>query len=114
MKRKAHAKKKNKNYKFTQKKHSGPGVAAFVFSFVPLLLFFYAVAYSFREGGNAPEKIGCIGLAAVLLAFGTLRVSVHEARKENVIKKVPVAGAVISILMIIGWGAVYVIGWTGL
>ena len=93
MKRKAHT---SKNYKFTQKKHSGPGVAALVFSFVPLLLF------------------GCIGLAAVLLAFATLRVSVKEARKENVIKKVPVAGAIMSVLMIIGWGAVYVIGWTGL
>lgn len=111
MKRKAHM---SKNYKFTQKKHSGPGVAALVFAFVPLLLFFYAVAFSFMEGGHAPEKIGCIGLAAVLLAFITLRVSVKEARKENVIKKVPVAGAIMSVLMIIGWGAVYVIGWTGL
>lgn len=104
----------SKNYKFTKKKHSGPGVAALVLSFVPLLLFFYAVTFSFMKGGNAPEKIGCIGPAAVLLAAWTLRVSIKEAGKENVIKKVPVTGAIMSILMIIGWSAVYVIGWIGL
>ena len=104
----------SKNYKFTKKKHSGLGVAALVLSCVPLILFIYAVTFSFMEGGNAPEKIGCIGLAAVLLSVWTLWVSVKEAGKENVIKKVPIAGAVMSVLMILGWGAVYVIGWTGL
>lgn len=111
MKRKARA---DKNYKFTEKKHSGPGTAALVCSFLPLLLFFYAVAVSYLRGGQAPEKTGCIGIAAILAACFTLRVSVREARKENVIKKVPVMGAVMSVLMMAGWIAVYVIGWVGL
>ena len=41
-----------KAYKFTKKRHSGKGVAALALSFVPLILFFYAVAYSFMEGGG--------------------------------------------------------------
>ena len=108
MKRKRH-----KNYKFTEKKHSGPGAVALVFSFVPLALFLYAVALSYLKGGHADEKTGCIGIAAVLAALVTLRVCVHEARRENIIKRVPVAGAVLSVLMLAGWTAVYVIGWMG-
>lgn len=104
----------DKNYKFTGKKHSASGTAAFVFSFAPLALFFYAVSASYLKGGQAPEKIGCIGFAAVLSALWTLWISVREARKENVRKKVPVAGAVLSVLMLAGWTAVYVIGWIGL
>lgn len=111
MKKKARA---EKNYKFTGKKHSGPGTVALVFSFAPLVMFLYAVAVSYRNGGQAQETIGCIGIAAVLAALMTLRVSVREARKENVIKKVPVTGAVLSVLMLAGWTAVYVIGWMGL
>lgn len=102
--------KKRKNYKFTEKKHSGPGAVALVSSFVPLLLFGYAVAISYLKGGHAEEKIGCIGIAAILVALLTLKVSIQEARKENVIKKVPVAGAILSVLMLAGWIAVYVLG----
>ena len=49
-----------------------------------------------------------------MAALMTLRVSVREARKENVLKRVPVTGAVLSVLMLAGWTAVYVIGWIGL
>lgn len=101
----------DKNYKFTEKKHSGPGVAALVLSFVPLALFFYAAFVSYSMGGQAPDKIGCVGIAAVLSALLTLKISVREARKENVIKKVPVTGAVLSVFMLAGWIAVYVLGW---
>ena len=102
-----------KNYKFSGKKHSRPAAVALVFSFVPLALFFYAAAVSYLKGGQAPQTIGCIGIAAVLAALMTLRVSIREARKENVIKKVPVTGAVLSVLMLTGWMAVYVMGWMG-
>lgn len=105
--------KKRKNYKFTEKRHSGPGVAALVFAFVPLLLFFYAVAVSYQNGGNADERIGCVGIAAILAAILTLKVSIQEVRKENVIKRIPVAGTVLSVLMLAGWTAVYVLGWMG-
>lgn len=111
MKKKARA---EKNYKFTGKKHSGPGAVALIFSFAPLVMFFYAVSVSYLKGGQAQEAIGCIGIAAMLAALMTLRVSVREARKENVIKRVPVTGAVLSVLMLAGWTAVYVIGWMGL
>lgn len=103
----------DKNYKFTEKKHSGLGVAALVCAFIPLLLFFYAVYASYTGGGQAPEKIGCVGIAAMLSALLTLYVSVGEARKENVVKNVPITGAVLSVLMFVGWGVVYVIGWMG-
>ncbi len=104
----------DKNYKFTGKKHSKPGAAALLFSFAPLALFVYAVSVSYRQGGQAPKEIGCIGIAAILAAFMTLWISIREARKENVIKKVPVTGAALSVFMLAGWVTVYVIGWIGL
>lgn len=110
-KRKARA---DRNYKFTGKKHSGPGAVALVFSFAPLAMFIYAVTLSYLGGGRAPDKTGCIGIAAMLAAILTFWVSVREARKENIIKKVPVMGAVMSVLMFAGWAAVYVLGWIGL
>ena len=64
--------------------------------------------------GKIRERGFLIGFAAVLAVLLTLRVSVREARKENIIKKVPVTGAVMSILMLAGWMTVYVIGWIGL
>ena len=78
MRRRARA---DKNYKFTEKRHSGVGTMAFVLSFVPLLLFFYAVYISFLRGGQAPEKIGCVGIGAVVFAFLTLYVSEKPVRK---------------------------------
>ncbi len=111
MRRRARA---DRNYKFTKKKHSAPGTAACILSFAPLVMFGYAVWLSYSEGGQAPEKTGCIGIAAVLAACITLKVSIQEARKENVIKRVPVTGAVMSVLMLAGWTAVYVIGWIGI
>lgn len=111
MKRKSHT---DKNYKFTKKKHSGRSILALVFSFAPLVLFFYAVAVSFLKEGQAPETIGCVGIASLLAALLTLKVSISEARKENIIKRVPVTGAVMSVLMLVGWLSVYVIGWVGL
>jgi len=80
----------DRNYKFTKKKHSVTAAAALFLSFLPLALFIYAVSLSYML---------------------TLRVSIREARKENVIKKVPVTGAVLSVLMLAGWTAVYVLGW---
>ncbi len=111
MKRKTRA---NRNYKFTEKKQSRRGMAALAFAFAPLLLFFYTVSVSYMRGGQAPEWVGCIGVGAVIVSLLTLRVSVGEARKEKVIKKTPVMGAVLSSLMLAGWIAVYIIGWIGL
>ncbi len=103
----------DKNYKFTERRHSGPAAAAFIISFVPLALFFYAAAVSYATGGQAPQKVGCVGVAAMIVAVLTLDISIREARKEKVIKKVPVAGACMSVLMLAGWTAVYVLGWIG-
>jgi len=104
----------DKNYKFTEKKHSGLGAAALVLAFFPLLLFFYAVAVSYRSGGDAAQTIGCVGVAAMLLAIFTLWIEVREIKKETVYKRVPVSGAVLSVLMLAGWAGVYVLGWVGL
>ncbi len=101
----------DRNYKFTKKKHSVSAAAALFLSFLPLALFIYAVSLSYMKNGQAPEKIGCVGIASMIAAVLTLRVSIREARKENVIKKVPVTGAVLSVLMLAGWTAVYVLGW---
>lgn len=108
MKRKKRA---DRNYKFTGKKHSIPGAAALVFAFVPLLLFLYAVNVSYHQGGQAAAAIGCVGIAALLVALATLVVAVREVRKDNVFKKIPAGGVIVSLLMLAGWTSVYVCGW---
>ena len=104
-------KRADRNYKFTGKKHSVAGAAALAAAFVPLLLFLYAVSVSYRQGGHAAETVGCVGVAACLISIGTLAAAAHEARKENVFKKIPVSGVIVSLLMLAGWTGVYVCGW---
>ena len=43
-----------------------------------------------------------------------LEMTNNSIKEEKVIKKVPIAGAVLSVLMIAGWTTVYVLGWIGL
>ncbi len=105
------SRKKPRNYKFTKKKHSGPAAAALAAAFVPLLLLLYAVWMSYQQGGHAAKMVGCVGIASILIALLTLKVSIQEVRKENVIKRVPIMGTFLSILMLSGWTAVYVLGW---
>ena len=52
-----------------------------------------------------------MGVAAFLISIGTLAAAAHEARKENVFKKIPVSGVIVSLLMLAGWTGVYVCGW---
>ena len=101
---------KRHNYKFTGKKHSVPAAAALVLAVIPLLLFFYTVAVSFRQGGNASEVIGGVGILALLTAILSLMISLQEIRKEEVFKGVPILAVVFGILMLSGWLTVYGMG----
>ena len=101
---------KRRSYKFTGKKHSVPAAAALVLAVIPLLLFFYTVAVSFQQGGNASEIIGGVGILAVLIAIFSLMISLKEVRKEEVFKGIPILAAVFGVLMLLGWMAVYGMG----
>ena len=98
------------NYKFTGKKHSVPAAVALVLAVVPLCLFFYAEAVSFRRGGNAPEIIGGVGVSALLIAVLSLMISLKEVKKEEVFKGVPVFASVFAFLMLAGWLVIYGMG----
>lgn len=88
-----------------------PAVAGLCIGLMSVALFVYATVASFLHGGQAEGFIGCVGIAAFLVACAGFALSVREVCREEVYKRVPVASLLVSVLSLGGWAAVYVLGW---
>ncbi len=105
------AKSRREYYRRTRKvrmrelSHSRPGWIGLACGLVSGILFWIAVAMSFRRSGEAPFYVGSIGMFALILSAGGLALGILGTVEEN-IRPIPpraaiVIGALMSVLLVI-------------
>lgn len=99
-----------RNYKFTSKKQSGKGIAASILGVLSWIILVVTVQMSFEKGGNGSVYLGSAGLAAMFLALGALCLAVSGFRGDRTFKLFAGIGTLISLLALLVWIAIYVVG----
>ena len=72
-----------RGYKFTDKKQSKRGIAAWILSVISLGGLIAVIACSFQAGGNGSMYLGSAGVSSMLVGVAALFNAVLSLREEN-------------------------------
>ena len=72
-----------RGYKFTDKKQSKRGIAAWILSVISLGVLIAVIACSFQAGGNGSMYLGSAGVSSMLVGVVALFNAVLSLREEN-------------------------------
>ncbi len=101
---------KRKNaYKFGDKKHSKRGEVSLALALLSLLSGVAMVGVSVQNGGNVNVYVGCAGLFSLMVSVVSLLIGLISLGEDSY-KIFPVLGSVCSGLALLGWVAIYALG----
>ncbi|MBR5128354.1 MAG: hypothetical protein IKU69_07980 [Roseburia sp.] len=103
-------KRRRGNYKFTEKKQSKRGIAGFLIAAVSIGIFIYVVWNSYTHRGAGSMYLGSAGVTSMILAVVATVFSVMSLKEENSFKVFPYLGTVCSVVALVTWIALYVMG----
>lgn len=98
------------NYKFTEKKQSKRGIVGFIIAAVSIGIFAYVVWNSYTHEGAGSMYLGSAGVTSMILAIVAVIYSVMSLKEENSFKLFPYLGTFCSVLALVTWIALYVMG----
>lgn len=101
---------RRRSYKFTEKKQSKRGIAAFVLAVISLAVFAFVVADSFHNRGSGSMYLGSAGVASMMIGIVSFVLAIKSLREENSFKLFPYLATVTSFLITGIWIALYVVG----
>lgn len=102
--------KRRSNYKFTEKKQSKRGIAAFCIALVSLGIFGYVVWNSYTHAGGGSMYLGSAGVASMLLSIVAFVIAILSLGEEDSFKLFPYLGVGFSFLAMGTWIGLYVTG----
>lgn len=102
--------KRHSNYKFTEKKQSKRGIAAFCIALVSIGIFAYVVWNSYLHDGAGSMYLGSAGVASMLLSIVAFVLAVLSLKEEDSFKLFPYLGVICSFLAMGTWIGLYVTG----
>ena len=102
--------KRRSNYKFTEKKQSKRGIAAFCIALVSIGIFAYVVWNSYTYAGAGSMYLGSAGVASMLLSVVAFVLAILSMREEDSFKLFPTLGLLFSFLALGTWIGLYVTG----
>lgn len=105
--------KRRKNYKFADKKHSKLGKVSFGLALLSFLAGIGMIVLSVNDKGNSSVYVGSAGVLALILTAASFLLGLSSLRGEDY-KLFSVLGSVCSGIMLAGWVAVYVLGFYAL
>ncbi|SHJ21939.1 DUF6142 family protein [Parasporobacterium paucivorans] len=88
--------KNKRHYKFTDKKHSIPGIVSTGMALVAIFLVVLAVSISFGERGGAGIGIGLLGFFAFVIGLAGFVVGMKSFKNEDVFHLFSYVGTVLS------------------
>ena len=91
-----------RGYKFTDKKQSKRGIAAWILSVISLGGLIAVIACSFQDGGNGSMYLGSAGVSSMFVGVIALFNAIVSLREENSYRFFPYLATVCSFLA--GWG----------
>lgn len=98
------------DYKFSEYRHSKEGIAGLILGLVSFVLFIICIRMSYNNQGAASIYIGGVAIDAMVVDIVAIVFSVRGYRDEDVYKFFPKLGLFTSIITIILWIAVIVLG----
>jgi hypothetical protein len=107
------AKRKHKAYdlKFSVRNHSVPGIVAAFFALASAGAYVGCILYSAGSHGEAGLIVGAAGMIGLIVSFVTLVVGCTEVKKhEEHFKLFPVAAIVLSVIGLLCWIGMIVLG----
>lgn len=104
-------KKKRGNYKFTEKKQSKRGIAGFAIAALSIGIFIYVVWNSYTHDGAGSMYLGSAGVASMILSVVAFVLAVMSLQEENSFKLFPGLAVISSVLALVTWVGLYVIGY---
>lgn len=105
---------KTKGYMFTSKKSSSPGIMSTVCGAISLVSFVAANIICFQNRGIAGERLGGVGLTALLFAVAALVLAGKGIAQKEAFQLFPRLGMVLAVLSLLVWGFIIYVGVTGL
>lgn len=100
----------NHNYKFTERTHSGKGIAGLVLSLLSLAGGVALVAFSFSQRGRAGSFLGSAGMLLFLAAVVAFGLSISGLHEEQKYRTFPALALFFSLVALVAWSGVYVVG----
>ncbi len=98
------------DYKFSEYRHSKEGIAGLILGLISLVLYAVCIRLSFNNQGAASVHIGGIAIDAIIVDLVGIIFSVRGYRDEDVYKMFPKLGLFVTIVTMILWIAVIVLG----
>lgn len=107
------ARRRRRNYKFTEKKQSKRGIASLVLAVLSIVVFVAVTMNSFQHRGEGSMYLGSAGVSSMLLSVVALVLAIRSLAEENSFKLFPYLATVCSFLSAGVWVALYVVGFMG-
>lgn len=103
-------KRRRNRFKFTEKKQSKKGIAAFSLAAVCEIFYGVFVYYSYKENGNLSMYFGSAGILIFAVAFVAFVLSMRSLFEEDSFKTFPRLAIIMSLIALLSWGGTYVRG----
>ncbi len=104
----------DKKYRFTSSRHSKRGLMALIFGMISFISFILANVISIRTKGGLTDRMGGVGLFALLFAFAGLISGLSALQEPDVFRILPRTAFAISLVSVILWFALIYIGIVGI
>ncbi|MDO4260651.1 MAG: DUF6142 family protein [Eubacteriales bacterium] len=97
--------------KFTDKKHSRPGMVSSALGLASALTVLGLFAAAYVRRGQAGRAVAVLGFLALLLAGAGVYYGVLGMREEDTYRLFPQLGTGLNLLLLAGFAAIYILGW---
>lgn len=101
------------NYKFTEKTHSVKGILGLILAVLSMILGIAMIVISFENGGNGTIYLGSGGVLSLLIALTAFALAVVSMKEEERYRLFPMAATITSVLALVCWIGLYVVGILG-
>lgn len=98
------------NYKFTERTHSPKGIVGLLASLCSIGAGIGMILYSFLQGDEGNIYLAMGGFIAMIVAAVGFGLAVDGLREEIHYRLLPALALVFSVLALLGWIGIYVLG----
>ena len=98
------------NYKFTEKTHSRKGILGLALAVISIVAGIVLIVISFQSKGNGTIYLGSGGVLSMLIGFTAFGLAIAAIGEENSYRIFPVAATIVSVISLLGWIAIYIVG----
>lgn len=101
---------KNRSYKFTEKKKSIKGMISCIGAIISLILLVVMILQSVGNHGIGGDYLGSIGVIALFVGVASFIEAVQAVQEKDTFRTLPYVGVGLSAVASVVWIALYLLG----